>query len=185
MPIFIYLFIFKRNRFKKRDFFYLLIFGGYIWSVFDVTGIGTLSDIVYAPKGGVESFWIQYLFVQAKPFYQLGRSFMLNVVMCVPFGLLLPVLFPRYRNILKAVGMGLLFSLFIEVTQLLNTRISDVDDLIANTLGTFIGFLVWKIGINRVVQLKEGLSIHPWQVIFLGYLGQCFLYFPFWFVQHF
>lgn len=92
MPIFIYLFIFKRNRLKKRDFFYLLIFGGYIWAVFDVTGIGTLSNIVYAPKGGVESFWIQ---------------------------------------------------------------------------------------------LKEGLSIHPWQVIFLGYLGQCFLYFPFWFVQHF
>lgn len=91
---------------------------------------------------------------------------MLNVVMCVPFGLLLPVLFPRYRNILKAVDMDLLFSLFIEVTQLLNTRISDVDDLIANTLGTFIGFLVWKIGINRVVQLKEGLSINPWQVIF-------------------
>jgi len=35
------------------------------------------------------------------------------------------------------------FSLSIEFAQLFNNRVSDVDDLLMNTLGTLIGFLVF------------------------------------------
>ena len=37
-----------------------------------------------------------------------------------------------------------MFSIIIEVSQLFNYRVTDIDDLITNTFGTIIGYLVWK-----------------------------------------
>ncbi|MDE8707787.1 VanZ family protein [[Ruminococcus] torques] len=34
------------------------------------------------------------------------------------------------------------FSILIEISQLLNNRRTDIDDLIMNTLGSIIGFLI-------------------------------------------
>ena len=39
---------------------------------------------------------------------------------------------------------GFSFSILIEISQLLNNRRTDIDDLIMNTLGAIIGFLIYK-----------------------------------------
>ena len=69
-----------------------------------------------------------------------------NMAMFLPFGFLLPTLFPRVRSMGKTILAGLLFSLLIEVLQM-TSRLGcfDVDDLIHNTLGVLIGY-----GINRL-----------------------------------
>lgn len=34
--------------------------------------------------------------------------------------------------------------MMIELLQLFNRRVSDIDDFMMNTLGAFLGFLVWR-----------------------------------------
>lgn len=61
-----------------------------------------------------------------------------NILMFVPMGFFLPLL--KKLSFPKTVLCGFLFSLFIEIAQLPLDRVSDVDDLILNTVGTVVGF---------------------------------------------
>lgn len=71
-----------------------------------------------------------------------------NVCMTLPFGMYLRYYFRR--NLWQTVLLGFALSLFIELTQLTGLwfiyprgyRFFEVDDLIANTLGTFLGYVV-------------------------------------------
>lgn len=65
-----------------------------------------------------------------------------NVVMTVPFGILIPMLYRFARKIYMTALLGLGFSLTIELTQALFTasRSATVDDLFFNTLGAIVGY---------------------------------------------
>lgn len=69
-----------------------------------------------------------------------------NVLGFIPYGFILPVVFNGLRNgfLITMSGFGL--SLCIETIQL-GTRVGcfDVDDLILNTLGAFLGYLAFAI----------------------------------------
>ena len=79
---------------------------------------------------------------------QLGmKAFMLNVVgNCVAFipgGFLLPVISRRCRSFISCTLVGFVISFFIECTQLIfRVGSFDVDDLMLNTLGVAIGFIM-------------------------------------------
>ncbi len=63
-----------------------------------------------------------------------------NLTMFIPVGIVLPVCFKRLDNVIKVVLVGFGMTLFIELSQLLfYDRGTDVDDVILNTIGTFIG----------------------------------------------
>ena len=74
-------------------------------------------------------------------------SFVLNVVMFLPFGCYLPFLKPSItkKEVLK---LGLQFSQILELIQLLvrttlgSGRSTDVNDLLANAFGALLGFLL-------------------------------------------
>jgi glycopeptide antibiotics resistance protein len=67
-----------------------------------------------------------------------------NLLGFIPFGLLLPLLMPVFRNLFKVLVAGFLLSLGYETIQLvLDLGIFDVDDLILNTAGTLIGFITF------------------------------------------
>lgn len=76
----------------------------------------------------------------------------LNVLLFLPLGFLLPLVF-RFRK--KRTGIKVFFisfgvSLFVELTQLLiMTRSFDVNDLLANTLGGVLGYLVYRLLFSR------------------------------------
>lgn len=77
------------------------------------------------------------------------RTFVLNVVMTVPLGLLVPLLL-RVRSVPAVALVGLLVSAAIESAQgvgdlLLDLgRTVDVNDLVANVAGTVVGLLVLR-----------------------------------------
>ena len=82
------------------------------------------------------------------PFHYLAadvRPYLENIMLFIPFGFLLPLLWERYRPFWKTVFCGFLLSLVIELSQLFNRRITDIDDLLMNTLGTFAGWLLWLL----------------------------------------
>ena len=69
-----------------------------------------------------------------------------NVCVFIPFGIFLPKLFKRCRNMLLVTLLSLELSLVVEVIQLM-TRVGsfDVDDLLLNTIGGMLGYLIYKI----------------------------------------
>lgn len=75
-----------------------------------------------------------------------------NVAMLIPFGLLLPLLFPFARHFFVTLVLGFALSLTIETTQMIFTltRTGTVDDLVFNTIGTMIGYVVYQIIGDRI-----------------------------------
>lgn len=67
-----------------------------------------------------------------------------NIIIFVPFGILLAEIFPKTRNILKILGITFATSFFVEFIQFFIGRSVDIDDLILNLLGSVIGYFIWK-----------------------------------------
>lgn len=63
----------------------------------------------------------------------------------MPFGFLLPTLWEKYRKLLPTIFHGLIFSFLIEISKLFTHRISDITDLIMNTIGAFLGWLLFSL----------------------------------------
>jgi glycopeptide antibiotics resistance protein len=79
-----------------------------------------------------------------------------NILLFVPFGFALLIRF-SWMKLWKGTIIGLSISLFVEICQFyMGYRSLDVDDLILNTIGTFIGFAAFK-GIVKISQ-KETFS---------------------------
>lgn len=50
---------------------------------------------------------------------------------------------------------GILFSLAIELNQLLNNRITDIDDLFTNTLGAIVGYVLYRVLFKMIDKRDE------------------------------
>lgn len=66
-----------------------------------------------------------------------------NIMMFVPIGFFLPLLWQRMNSMKITVLVCFFISLFIEVLQLFGMRGTDVDDLILNTAGGLVGYLIF------------------------------------------
>ena len=118
------------------------IFNGYLMSLFFLTVLSRL---------GISDYYIDIIplhsyfeFVSTMR-WEILIDDILNIVLFVPFGV-----FVKIRNhdcdVSKIVICGLGVSLTIEILQLLLRRgYFEVDDLINNTLGVFVGYLLYLI----------------------------------------
>lgn len=77
----------------------------------------------------------------------------LNVLLFVPFGIFLPILWSSFRSLRRTVLTGLAVSGVIELAQLFTFRTTDINDLITNTLGAALGFCIAK-------KFTQNFSIH-------------------------
>jgi glycopeptide antibiotics resistance protein len=79
-------------------------------------------------------------------------NFIGNTAMFIPLGIVWPAVFKELDTPLKTLAAGAGLSLFIEILQLpFYDRVSDVDDLLLNTLGFAVGYGVYRLvaRINR------------------------------------
>ena len=91
------------------------------------------------------------------------RNIILNICMFVPFGLLLPMGLKWFRKCYRTYVAGFLFSLFIELSQMIfKIGIFEPDDLLDNTLGAIIGFglflVLFKLYAKEKANLKKGAT---------------------------
>lgn len=78
----------------------------------------------------------------------------LNIILFIPFGFLLPYLWPRL-NFYKTLLIGFLTSCLIEGTQYLaQWGCLDIDDIFNDTLGVCIGYTCWTV-YNRLTHQKK------------------------------
>lgn len=73
------------------------------------------------------------------------RNSLLNVLLFIPLGFFLPVLWKRFRSFGGTVGTGLILSALIELLQLFTLRATDINDLMTNTAGTLLGWCLGRI----------------------------------------
>lgn len=74
------------------------------------------------------------------------RNFVLNMLMFVPLGFILPLLSKKLRKPWRVYLSGFAFSLMIEASQLiLKKGLFEADDIINNSLGTIIGYGLFVI----------------------------------------
>ena len=72
------------------------------------------------------------------------RLFLGNIGWFVPFGFLWPMLLKK-KSFLITLASGFLFSFFIETMQFVFYKgVAELDDLILNTLGTAIGYVLYR-----------------------------------------
>lgn len=83
------------------------------------------------------------------------RSTVQNVLLFVPLGLFLPFLDSKYRELKHTVGFGFFTSLCMELLQIFTYRATDVNDLITNTLGTFLGYVLAGLLMERIPVLEK------------------------------
>ena len=79
-----------------------------------------------------------------------------NILMFIPVGIVWPVCFKKLDNIKKTVFSGVCLIVFIELSQLLSPeRHTDIDDVILNTSGVFIGACI-VFAIRRSKRSEQG-----------------------------
>lgn len=72
-----------------------------------------------------------------------------NVAAFIPFGAFLPIFSARCRHILRTGWYSFELSLVVELLQLIfKVGSFDVDDLLLNTVGGILGFLVYFIAVR-------------------------------------
>ncbi|GHB78290.1 VanZ family protein [Streptomyces umbrinus] len=86
-------------------------------------------------------------------FKQIGG----NLVLGIPFGVLLPVLVPKARGILRVLLLTAAVMMLVELVQgaVITGRAFDVDDVILNTSGALVGYLLLGRRLNRAVHPRK------------------------------
>jgi glycopeptide antibiotics resistance protein len=82
-----------------------------------------------------------------------------NILLFIPAGFLLPFFFARLRTFVRTALAAALLSAMIELTQLLSRKIGvvrtvDVDDVILNTLGACVGYVIWRWWRSRDARVR-------------------------------
>ena len=141
---FIFRKIARRERVTFSIFHYLGIgvFLVYLLVVYRLTGMGTIWDV-----GRYDSLvrWHQVHFIPFHNFQFDVPFLLLNILMTIPLGMMLPTLWSEFRSLRKVAFTGFGLSMAIELSQLLNSRNTTIDDLLMNTLGAIIGYIVFAI----------------------------------------
>ena len=77
---------------------------------------------------------------------KLFRNLILNIMLFIPVGFLLPFYSDKLRKMYKVVLMGFVATLTIELTQHFNDYgVFEIDDIFNNTLGTLLGYCCFMI----------------------------------------
>ena len=157
--------------------FFLLLYLAALAGIYSVTGIPDVKDcridftLNLIPMADILSSPMQYV---------------LNVLMFLPVGFLLPLLFDEYQDWKYVLGFGCFLTVFIEVSQIFTFRTTDIDDLITNLLGAGIGYwLVHAAAGKMKLRLPFGIENDyeeqhgQWVYLTVFFLQQFFIQ-PYW-----
>ena len=143
------LYILKIRRGISRKCIFEMVFCIYGITLLKITGIFSLN---YSLSGHFSYSLVPFINSSIIPV-------LLNFILFVPYGLLLPIVFRSCRwNRKKIVFVCGFTSLIIELLQLLGGRYAEIDDFLINTLGAFSGFIIYSC-INELKKNRKKATI--------------------------
>lgn len=83
------------------------------------------------------------------------KNAFLNILLFLPLGIFLPMLWDNYRNIKKTLLFTLCSTMVIEVSQIFTFRTTDINDIITNCAGAILGYFVATVIIKRGIKYVE------------------------------
>lgn len=139
VPVLILYFLYLKTSGRKQNTLHItavFLFCYYLFGILTVTGIGYTSTVSFRPR------------ISLIPFLDMLNGpidTMLNVVLFVPLGFFLPLLYKKYHHIKTVVLTGFLFSLSVEIVQMFDWGSTDINDLITNTVGACLGYFAYSL----------------------------------------
>lgn len=123
---------------RRSSFFAAAVFAGYLCMLLFITFLSREPG----SRDGID--WIPFGTLGSGP---RGDAFVLeNVLLFLPFGVLLPSVSIKMRRFWNVLGMGCAASLLIEVCQYFTKRgYAQLDDILTNVLGTALGYIFYII----------------------------------------
>jgi glycopeptide antibiotics resistance protein len=122
-----------------------------LWEFLFILYSATILNITGVLGGGLE-FEPEHLLGNLAGLVQVPfvggslKMILLNILLFVPFGFLLPLALSEKRwSWGKAWLTGMGCSLTIEIIQVFVGRYCELDDILANGFGTLVGFLLWQV----------------------------------------
>ena len=163
VPVFVLYFLWLKKLGRTQSFLHtaaVFVFGYYLFGLLTVTGIGFTSTMTFRPNIS----WTPFIGMITGPIDTI-----LNIILFVPLGFFLPLLYKKYHHMKTVALTGFLFSLAVEIVQMFGWGSSDINDLMTNTAGACIGFLVYCL-LSRILpaNLKKQLQLlayHQMQAI--------------------
>lgn len=135
--------LYKRQKFNKLQCFAAILLSLYIVVLLYFTVVGRYSHEEY---GYEIQFFTSYRWFFQYNGEQVLRQLLINLIMLVPVGFLLPVIIQAKHKYLITMALSLLLTTFIETMQLITKCGSfEVDDIINNFIGAVIGMLLYAI----------------------------------------
>lgn len=87
---------------------------------------------------------------------RIGLIAMENILLFIPFGILVPILWKFYRHWWNLVLMAFIISMLIELSQLLTARgFFELDDILLNTAGAWIGYFAFFLFYSSLYALRR------------------------------
>lgn len=142
------LFKFGRNYLTKNYFF----IKEYIFCTYIVT-LGMITGVI----GEYFNLNLHYLAFNIIPFRNVDAiQMILNILIFIPMGILLPILCRRINSCIWMMTISGFATILIEFIQLVfKGRLADINDIIANLLGAFIGFIIYRIFNTCISKYKK------------------------------
>lgn len=140
----------------------------------EITGFPSISELMRVAGRGDSIFNPQFNLVPFSGGFDI--SSVLNILCFIPLGVALPVMWPRFSGFMPVLVYAVSFSLVIEFGQMFTVvRLSDINDLLMNTLGVVIGWALAKLIFKWRVYPKNasrniGWLIYPALSFFLCFI---------------
>lgn len=157
VPIFLILHLTVIHNLKRTC--YYTLFALYLSAVYAVTGMPSIQYMRFDVN------------INLIPFVSMASELtntLLNVLLFIPFGLLVPLIWKDFRSFKKMVLLGLSSTLFIELSQLLTYRATDINDLITNLIGTIIGYALARCFFKWITPKNQSYDFYIITVIVLA-----------------
>lgn len=170
MMLILFLPVFRTRGIKKV--LLMLLFSLYLAAVWSAVGMP-----------GMGRHWVFDPACSLVPFAGLVSGLeerALNILLFVPLGFLLPAIWPRFRRPGMTILTGLILSAAIEAAQLFTFRVTDINDLITNTMGTALGYWVSQ-ALNRTLGLyvpEDGIYPREAEAVIIANSAVLFLVYP-------
>ena len=137
------IFLYKRQKFNKMQCAAAILLSLYIVVLLYFTVTGRYSHEEYEYK---INFFTSYRWFFQYNGEQVLRQLLINFVMLMPVGFLLPIVIKAKHKYLITMALSLLLTVFIETMQLITKCGSfEVDDIINNFIGAVLGMLIYAL----------------------------------------
>lgn len=137
------IFLYKKHKFNKLQCGAAILLSLYIVVLLYFTVTGRYSHEEYEYQ---INFFTSYRWFFQYNGEQVLRQLLINFVMLMPVGFLLPVVINAKHKYLITMALSLLLTLFIETMQLITKCGSfEVDDIINNFVGAVLGMLIYAL----------------------------------------